>query len=79
MAEYAALFSAVVDNNMKVVNDIDALQIHYKVLPEDIRWEMKLCLNFDLISVVGPTDEIERLEANDQPTKILEKVLEELR
>ena len=79
MAECAVLSSAVVDNNMKVVNDIDALQIHDEVLPEDIRWEMKLCLNFDLISVVGPTDEIERLEADGQPTKILDKVLEELR
>ena len=68
---------------MKVDNDYaqnnDPLQIHDEVSPEDLRWNNVLTVDFDFISNLGPTDEVKRLEADDQPTKIIDKVLDELR
>ena len=42
-------------------------------------WNNVLSVDFGLISNLGPTDEVNRLEAGDPPTKIIDKVLDELR
>ena len=44
-----------------------------------IKLENVLNVDFGLISNLGPTDEVKTCEAGDQPTKIIDKVLDELR